>query len=107
MMVGMPRDASHEVSGSFSTTHPSSPPDPGLPHPVRSVFRVSRPLDGFLLDWLPALFRAGALMEFQSLQSFPLARSSGTSRRRAALLTFERALGGTRRSTRTTGVQTL
>jgi hypothetical protein len=28
----------------------SSPPDPGLPRPVRSVLRVSHPLDGFLLD---------------------------------------------------------
>jgi len=28
---------------------------PGLPHPIRSAFRVSHPLDGLLLDWLPGL----------------------------------------------------
>jgi hypothetical protein len=28
---------------------------PGLPHPIRSAFRVSHPLDGLLLDWLPDL----------------------------------------------------
>jgi len=31
-------------------TSSSSPPDPGLPHPVRSVLRVSHPPDDFLLD---------------------------------------------------------
>jgi len=46
-----PRSASHEVSGSFSTCLTSSPRSlPGLPHPVRSAFRVSHPLDGLLLD---------------------------------------------------------
>jgi len=52
---GMPRDASHEVSGSSSTYQLSSPLIPGLPHPVRSVPRVFHPLDGFLLDSLPGL----------------------------------------------------
>jgi hypothetical protein len=67
----MPRGASHEVWGSFSTTHLPSPLNPGLPHPVRSVSRVSRPPDGFLLDRLPALFHAGALMEFHPFRAFP------------------------------------
>jgi hypothetical protein len=79
---------SHEVFGSFSTTHPSSPPIAGLPHPLRSVSRVSHPPDGFLLDRLPALFHAGALMEFLTLQSFSLTRSCHASRRAPALLPF-------------------
>jgi hypothetical protein len=53
--LGMPRGASPEVSGSSSTTQLSSPLNPGLPRPVRSVLRVSHPLDGFLLDSLPGL----------------------------------------------------
>jgi len=52
---GMLRGASREVRGSSSTTYPSSPLFPGLPHPVRSVSRVSHPPDGFLLDGLPGL----------------------------------------------------
>jgi hypothetical protein len=46
---------SHEVWGSFSTTHLSSPHAAGLPHPLRSVSRVSHPPDGFLLDRLTGL----------------------------------------------------
>jgi hypothetical protein len=46
---------SHEVSGSFSTCHTASPLSPGLPHPVRSAFRVSHPPDGLLLAALPGL----------------------------------------------------
>jgi hypothetical protein len=49
------RGASHEVRGSYSTIHLPSPLDPGLPHPVRSAFRVSHPPDGLLLDRLPGL----------------------------------------------------
>jgi len=78
--------ASHEVCGSSSTTHQPSPPVPGLPHPVRSALRVSHPLDGLLLDWLPTVFQAGALMEFHTLQSFSLVRSRYASRRARALL---------------------
>jgi hypothetical protein len=44
---------------------------PGLPRPVCSVSRVSHPPDGLLLDRLPAVFQAGALMEFHALQSLP------------------------------------
>jgi hypothetical protein len=44
------RDASREVCGSFSTVHPTSPLNPGLPHLVSSAFRVSHPLDGLLLE---------------------------------------------------------
>jgi hypothetical protein len=46
---------SHEVSGSFSTMHLSSPLDPSLPHSVRSACRVSHPPDGLLLGRLPGL----------------------------------------------------
>lgn len=80
--------ASHEVCGSSSTTHQPSPLIPGLPHPVRSALRVSHPLDGLLLDWLPAMFQAGALMEFLTLQSFSLVRSRHASRRAHALLSL-------------------
>jgi len=45
----MLRDASREVSGSFSTTQPVESTHAGLPHPLRSVSRVSRPPDGLLL----------------------------------------------------------
>lgn len=53
LMVGMPRGASHEVHGSYSTCQRRSPPAArpppkrparsvaGLPHPLRSVLRVS------------------------------------------------------------------
>jgi hypothetical protein len=40
---------------SSSTIHLPSPLTPGLPHPVRSVSRVSHPHDGLLLDRLPGL----------------------------------------------------
>lgn len=51
----VPCGASHEVFGSFSTAQLSSPLIRGLPSPVRSVPRVSHPLDGLLLDSLPGL----------------------------------------------------
>jgi hypothetical protein len=69
--LSMQRGFSREVCGSSSTTHLPSPLIPGLPRPVRSVSRVSHPPDGFLLDRLPALFHAGALMEFQPYRAFP------------------------------------
>jgi hypothetical protein len=53
--VCMRRGASHEVCGSSSTIHLQSPLNPGLPHPVRSAFRVSHPPDGLLLYRLPGL----------------------------------------------------
>jgi len=70
---GMPRGASHEVSGSSSTCQLSSPLNPGLPHPVRSVPRVFHPLDGFRLDSLPGLVscreRSWSSMPFRAFPS--------------------------------------
>jgi len=70
---GMPRDASHEVSGSSSTYQLSSPLIPGLPHPVRSVPGVLHPLDGLLLDSLPGLVscreRSWSSMPFRAFPS--------------------------------------
>jgi hypothetical protein len=45
---------------------------PGLPNPVRSVFRVSHPLDGFLPPNLPAS-RTGATHGVHPSELFPLA----------------------------------
>jgi len=73
--------ASHEVRGSFSTVHLASPLNPGLPHPVRSAYRVSHPLDGLLLTRLPGLVSCRSAHGVPALQSFPLARSSDASRR--------------------------
>jgi hypothetical protein len=78
---GMLRVASREVCGSFSTTHRPSPPTPGLPHPVRSVFRVSRPLDGFLLGPAPGLVSCRSALGVPPLQSLSLDRSRTASRR--------------------------
>ena len=79
--LACPRSAAHEVLGSFSTTHSSSPLHPGLPHPVRSASRVSHPPDGFLLDELPGLVSCRSALGVPSLQSFSLARSCDASRR--------------------------
>lgn len=48
-MVSVLRSASHEVCGPSSTVQSSESTYAGLPHPLRSVLRVSHPLDGFLL----------------------------------------------------------
>jgi hypothetical protein len=63
--------ASHEVCGSFSTTHLPSPQIPGLPHPVRSAYRVSHPLDGLLLDRLPGLVSCRSAHGVPALRAFP------------------------------------
>jgi hypothetical protein len=54
---------------------------PGLPRPVRSVPRVSTLSTACASHRLPAVFQAGALMEFLTLQSFLLVRSRDASRR--------------------------
>jgi hypothetical protein len=75
------RQPLNEVRGSFSTVHLASPPDPGLPHPVRSACGVSHPLDGLLLARLPGLVSCRSAHGVPTLQSVPLARSSSASRR--------------------------
>ena len=73
--------ASHEVRGSFSTIHLTSPLNPGLPLPVSSAFGVSHPLDGLLLVRLPGLVSCRSAHGVPALQSFPLVRSRCASRR--------------------------
>jgi hypothetical protein len=53
---------------------------PGLPTPVRSVFRVSHPLDGLLPSRLPAT-RTGATHEVHPTERFPSAEPHAFRRR--------------------------
>jgi hypothetical protein len=68
--------ASHEVwsptarSGSGSHEH-----IPGLPHPVRSAYRVPHPLDGLLSRDPPALFHAVSARGVVPFRAFPFLRA--------------------------------
>jgi hypothetical protein len=53
---------------------------PGLPHPVRSAFRVSHPLDGLLPSRFPAS-RTGATHEVHPTERFPSAEPHAFRRR--------------------------
>jgi hypothetical protein len=90
MFGGMPRDASHEVSGSFSTVQrvestggdDCSTRAPGFASPGSfrpQGFAPSRRVPP--RQACPALFHAGALLEFLTLQSLFLVRSRCASRR--------------------------
>jgi len=65
-----PAASSREVSGSFSTYQWVESTCASLPHSLRSVFRVSHPLDGFLLAHLPGLVSCPCAPGVPSLQSF-------------------------------------
>jgi hypothetical protein len=54
---------------------------PGLPHPVRSASRVSHPPDGLLRPDPSGLVSSRSRQRGSTLQSFPLPRSRGASRR--------------------------
>ena len=58
----------------FSARNFGSPPPPGLPHPVRSVFRVSHPPDGLLLPKPSGLFHPAGAPGVPALQGFFLPR---------------------------------
>jgi hypothetical protein len=79
---------SHEVSHSYSTSHLQSPLTRGLPHLVRSTFRVSHPLGGLLLCRLPGLVSCQCALGVAPFKAFPSARSCGASRHHFAFLTF-------------------
>lgn len=64
------RSSSPEVPGSFSTVQPVESTGAGLPRLLRSVLRVSHPLDGFLL----VRSTGPCFMPVRSWSSFPSER---------------------------------
>lgn len=97
---GAARGSSHEVCGSFSTSHLSSPRGPGLPHPVCSACRVSHPRGELLLDRLPDRKGRSAPGVPYPSELFPRPEQGGLSATRYPLAVSSTRQPGRPRSTR-------